>query len=166
MPIILPYPLLTKRRDRRRVRGRPRPDDGRAGGGSLSPHRRRLRPLKLALLAGGCEESGVPHRGPQSCLPTTQYVHPSSVPATCPLPPTTISLSQREKPRPEIGFLAMVASLHRTSILGTHVGAGVGRDHECNLEPNVSTCRTWLLGPVRSHRDCDWDFDLPMASLA
>ena len=130
MPIILPYPLLTKRRDRRRARGRPRPDGGRAGGGSLSPRRCRLRPLKLALLAGGCEESGVPHRGPQSCLPPTRCVHPSSVPATCPLPPTTpttISLSQREKPRPEIGFLAMVASLHCTSILGTHVGAGVGR---------------------------------------
>lgn len=87
VPIALLYLLLTKRRARRRARGRPRPDGGRAKGPSLSPHRRRLRPLRLVLLAGGCKESEVPRRGPQSCLPPTRCVHPSSLPATCPCRP-------------------------------------------------------------------------------
>lgn len=66
---------------------------------------------------------------------------------------------------PEAGFLAVAASLHCTSTLGTSVGAGVGGDQEGNAEPNVSTCKAWLLGPGQSHRDCDRDIGLPMAPL-
>lgn len=66
---------------------------------------------------------------------------------------------------PEAGFLAVAASLHCTSTLGTSVEAGVGGDQEGNTEPDVSTCKAWLLGPGQSHRDCDRDIGLPMAPL-